>query len=108
MTIPILLQFLFTIYKWYKLEKKEIKKWSWLILLLQFWPQWRAIRIMRLDFKNDPRTGDKKKELMREVTTTEPFLEAWPSIIIMTIIWLSAFESGGFPRYCDEAGYNNI
>ena len=76
------------------------------ILLLQFWPQWRAIRIMRLDFKNDPKTENKKKELMREFTTTEPFLEAWPSIIIMTIIWLSALYDRSFSDYCSTVyGY---
>ena len=106
MTVPVLLQFLSTVYKWVRLEKKEDKKWSWLILLLQFWPQWRAIRIMRLDWKNDPRTEDKKKELMREVTTTEPFLEAWPSIIIMTIIWLSALNDTSFTYHCvDKVAY---
>ena len=65
MTFPLLLHFLSTIYKWIRLEKPENKKWSWSILLLQFWPQWRAIRIMRLDFRNDLKTETKKKELMR-------------------------------------------
>ena len=90
MTTPLLLQFLSTIYKWIRLEKKESKRWSWILLLLQFWPQWRALRVIRLDFKKDPKAEIKKKELRREVTSTEPFLEAWPSICIMTIIWLSA------------------
>ena len=61
---------------------------------------------MRFDFKNDPKADDKKKELMREVTTTEPFLEAWPSIIIMTIIWLSVLHDSSFDSYCrDDYNY---
>ena len=45
---------------------------------------------------------------MREVTTTEPFLEAWPSIIIMTIIWLYAINDRSFSNHClYEAGYNS-
>ena len=44
--------------------------------MLQFWPQWRAIQVMRLDFKNDPKAEEKKKKLMREITTTEPFLDS--------------------------------
>ena len=107
MTVPVLLLFLSTIYKWIRLEKRENKKWSWVILLLQFWPQWRAIRVMRLDFKNDPRTDDKKKELMREVTTTEPFLEAWPSIIIMTMIWMYADKKHGFNDYCRDNSWHD-
>ena len=86
MTVPIVLQFMSTIYKWIQLEKRESKKWSWILLLLQFWPQLRAIRIMNLDFKNDKKAEAKKSELMRTITSTEPFLESWPSIIIMTII----------------------
>ena len=35
MTVPLLLQFVSTIYKWFQLEKRESKKWSWTILLLQ-------------------------------------------------------------------------
>ena len=73
MTGPLLLQFASTVYKWFQLEKRESKKWSWPILMFQFWPQWRAIRIMNLDFRNDKKADEKKKELMREVTTTEPF-----------------------------------
>ena len=100
MSIPVLLQFLFTIQKWVRLEKSKSKKLSWLLLLLQFWPQWRAIRAINLDFKNDKKAHAKKKELMREVTTTEPYLEAWPSIIIMTVIYVSTLYVGvpfGYP-----------
>ena len=92
MSMPVLLQFIFTIQKWIRLEKPESKKWSWLFLFLQCWPQWRAICAMNLDFKNDKKAEAKKKELMKEVTTTEPYLEAWPSIIIMTVIWVSASD----------------
>ena len=35
MTAPLLLQFISTAYKWFQLEKRESKKWSWTILLLQ-------------------------------------------------------------------------
>ena len=107
MTVPILLQFLSTIYKWVNLEKRQNKKWSWSLLFLQFWPQWRAICTMRFDFKNDPKAEEKRKKLMREVTSTEPFLEAWPSIIIMTIIWLSTMGDYSFIDYCQlEVKYN--
>ena len=102
MTAPLLLQFSSTVYKWFRLEKRESKKWSWVMLLLQCWPQWRAIRMMHLDFRNDKKAEEKKKELMREVTTTEPFLEAWPSIIVMTIIFISTTYDESFGEYCDR------
>ena len=100
MTTPLLLQFLSTAYKWFQLEKRECKKWTWTILLLQCWPQWRAIRMMHLQFRMDEKAEAKKKELMREVITTEPFLEAWPSIIVMTIIWLLAMTDRSYGDYC--------
>ena len=100
MTIPLMLQFLATIYKWIRLEKRESKKWSWPLLMLQFWPQWRALRIIHLDFKNDEKTGRKKKVLMQEVNSAEPFLEAWPSIIIMTVILIIASFDISFQKYC--------
>lgn len=100
MTAPLLLQFSSTAYKWFQLENPKSKKWSWIVLLLQCWPQWRAIRMMHLDFRNDKQAEAKKKELMREVTTTEPFLEAWPSIIVMTIIWILAVKDRIFEKIC--------
>ena len=115
MAIPVLLQFAFTSYKWVRLENREDKRWSWIVLLLQFWPQWRALRIIKLDLNKHETFQTKKKEFMREVTTTEPFLEAWPSIIIMTIIWLSTVtieESFGDhckynPDYKECRGHDN-
>ena len=103
MTIPLILQFASTIYKWIQIEKPKNKKWSWILLLLQVWPQWRAFRVMILLYKNDERAQNKKQELLREFSSTEPFLEAWPSVLIMTIIWVQAGSEfnggfGGFER----------
>ena len=107
MTIPLILQFISTIYKWFQIEKREMKKWTWPILLLQFWPQWRALRIINLDMKQDEikrkKAEMKKKELMREVTTTEPFLEAFPSILVMTFIgFLALNDRSNFDDYCNN------
>ena len=102
MTIPLVLQFLATCYKWIQIEKKENKIWSWIPLILQCWPQVRALRIINLDVKNNTKAKDKKKELMREVTSTEPFLEAFPSVMIMTVIWAIAEKDKNFTSYCIE------
>ena len=91
MTFPIFIHFVFTIFKWVRLEKKENKWWSWTLLLLQLWPQWRVSRAIHLIYKKDDKAAFKYQELMREVTTTEPFLESWPSIMIYTCIWVPEF-----------------
>ena len=51
---------------------------------------------MNLDIKNDKKAATKKEDLMREVTSTEPFLEAWPSVIIMTIIFNVSLSSTSY------------
>ena len=89
MTVPLMFQFLSTSYKWFKIEKRENRWWAWIPLVLQCWPQWRALRIIHLDYKKDEKSERKKEELWREITGTEPFLEAWPSSMIMTVIWVS-------------------
>ena len=45
--------------------------------------------MLKLLYKNDKRHQKKQIELLRDIGSTEPFLEAAPSIIIMTIIWVS-------------------
>ena len=52
-SIPLLCKFLFICYKWYMIEKR--KKWTWILLLAQIWPQWRSARVARLLYKGDTR-----------------------------------------------------
>ena len=64
MTVPLLMQFLSSIFKWVRLEKTKDKRWSWIFLLLQVWPQLRALRWIRLVYKGHPRALQKKKKMM--------------------------------------------
>ena len=100
MTFPLLLHFSSTTYKWAQLEKNRNKRWTWIPLVLQFWPQWKALSIMKLDWKNDSNTEAKMKELKREVAPGEPFLEAFPSMMILLIIVLLATHDTRFRDYC--------
>lgn len=95
MTVPLLFQFASTAYKWFKMETPQDKKWSWVFLILQLWPQLKAFRVILLIYKNDRRANAEKKALNSEIGTTEPFLEAWPSCIIMTIIFAHAMYGSG-------------
>ena len=96
MTDPVLLQFMSTAYKWYQVDKPQTKKWSWILLFLQFWPQFRALRVIRLLYKNDFRANEKKKKMMTDISSTEPYLEAWPSVMAMTAIWMHADATKDF------------
>ena len=44
-TAGIVTNFLFTSLAWWRLESSEQKKWSWIFLLLQLWPQLRAFQV---------------------------------------------------------------
>ena len=37
--------FLFTSFAWWRMESPKQKKWSWIFLLLQLWPQLRAFQV---------------------------------------------------------------
>ena len=41
----IFTNFLFTSLAWWRMESVEQKKWSWIFLLLQLWPQLRAFQV---------------------------------------------------------------
>jgi hypothetical protein len=97
MTIPPLLNLGFTSYKWWSSEKSSEKKWSWLLVILQFYSQFKALQVINLLWKKDPKAHEKKKEMLKEVSSLEPFLESTPSTLIMTMIWfLAAYGENGF------------
>ena len=93
MTLPMLLNYIFTTYKWWSFEDSGNKWWSWMLVLLQLWQPWRAMKVMFLLYKNDDQAQAKKKVMLREVASIEPFLESVPAVFIMTFLWIHG--SGG-------------
>ena len=43
----LLLHFFFTCFAWWRLEPRAQKRWSWIFLLLQIWPQLKAIQVSK-------------------------------------------------------------
>ena len=41
----LLLHFIFTCFAWWRLEPRAQKKWSWIFLILQIWPQMKAVEV---------------------------------------------------------------
>ena len=41
-------------------------------------------------YQNHPKADEKKRKLMADIGSTEPYLESWPSVLIMTIIFAYA------------------
>ena len=51
-TAGILTNFVFTSLAWWRMELAHQKKWSWIFLALQLWPQLRAFQVQGSDQKN--------------------------------------------------------
>ena len=112
MTIPLMLNYLFMSYKWWTMENASDKKWSWILVLLQLWQQWNALKIIYKIFKKDVRAREEKKRMLKELSSIEPFFESVPSTLIMTCIWLYAKSDNSYWRalmghyeciYCESA-----
>ena len=102
MTVPLLLSFLSITYKWYRIEEPQDKRWSWVFLLLQCWPQIRALRVIRKLYNGHPNANEEKRRFSCELRSIEPFLEAWPSLIIMTAIWTYAINDRTYLHGCTQ------
>ena len=100
MSVPMALNYIFTSYKWWSIEKKkESRKWSWVLVMFQVWQQWNALKIIIKLSKQDDRAEEKKKRMLKEVSSIEPFLESVPSILVMT--WICWHASGLLYTYND-------
>ena len=75
----LLINFFFTSLTWWRLDTPQDKRWSWLLLLLQVWPQSRAVWVIWLTWTGNPKASQEKAKLDREVGGLEPFLEAMPT-----------------------------
>ena len=67
--IPIILGTLFTIPHWLRRENTWRKRlMTFPLLILQFWPQWETIKVLRLVWKNDKKWKDEKEKLDKEIS----------------------------------------
>ena len=100
-TAGILTNFLFTSIAWWRMESAKQKKWSWIFLMLQLWPQLRALQVLAclkniahltsfqvtlLLVKGDPKGYEEQEALDREVHSLESFLEALPSLSVLSYL----------------------
>jgi hypothetical protein len=72
------------------IEKRKEKKWTWILLFIQIWPQWRALRIARLLYNGDKRAQLKKDTLVCEIRSIVTFIEYFTTFMLFSIIFLHA------------------
>ena len=93
MSVPLLLNLLFTFRQWWITEKEEDKKWSWLFLITLTWPQWRFLKVIRLLYKKDKNAICERKKLLTSLIGIEALVESVPSMMIMTFICFQATDN---------------
>ena len=90
MLFPFLLNYLICWYVWATTDKK--KAVTWVAVLLGFYSQYVACKVIWLIWTN-PRKGlQKKRNLQRELSQIETFCEAVPCTLIMTYLMARTFS----------------
>ena len=102
----LFINFLFTSLAWWRLETAEDKRWSWLLLVLQVWPQSRAVRVIWLTWTGHPKAGEEKAKLDMEVGGLEPFLEAMPTAF--AVYYLAFYRYSSSDMWQDIGGWNSF
>ena len=77
---------------WWKLDSKQEKKYTWLLLILQLWPVYRGIKVDIKMLKKLPGAEEEKKKFEAKIVSLEPYLESLPSVFVMSLALLTALH----------------
>ena len=89
--LPQLVNISLTALLWKKLELKEHRSWSWILVPLQAWPQFFALRIIWTMLLGKEEWKTSKLTLKSQITTLEPYTESLPCVYILVTLW--AYEA---------------
>ena len=78
---------------WYFLEPGSRKRYSWIFVISQTYPQYRAAFIIYDFITKCPDEAAKERRSIydQKIGTIEPFIESVPQVIILTASWFSAW-----------------
>ena len=65
---------------WVLIEKGPKKRFTWILVLLQLWPQFRAVMVIIRLGKRKSNAEKEKKAFKRVLTPLEPYLESLPQV----------------------------
>jgi len=71
-------------------KEQKLKTLPWLLLF--FYPQYKAMRIIYLWWKNDQSWTEEKLQLERDIVSVEPFVEAVPQVFVQLTILAFSFD----------------
>jgi hypothetical protein len=77
--LPVICNLAFTMAAWWRLERGRDRVWTWALVPLLVWPQWKALKLFwSIVCRGDEDGFRRKKEFERNVGGLEPFYESVP------------------------------
>ena len=86
--LPQLVNISWTALLWKKLELKVHRSWSWILVPLQAWPQFFALRIIWSILLGKEEWKANKLTLKNQINTLEPYTESLPCVYILMTLWV--------------------
>jgi len=87
--VPFLLNYFLTWFLWWRIDKT--KKLSWVFVVISWYPQFCALKVIRLLLSDTKEGLNKKRKLEREISEFEVFCEAVFSVLVMTYMIIKGF-----------------
>ena len=108
--MPLILNVVFTTFAWWRMDSPQEKRFTWALLLMQLWPQYRAVKIILKILKEDQTYIEDKFILERDVSILEPFIESVPTVWIIVMLLLDVFNRKGQAAIAGEReeDYNKV
>jgi hypothetical protein len=88
--LPFALNYLLTWGIWWRIDKR--KKVSWIAVALACYPQFRAVEVIILIWRNSEKGLAKKRTLDREVAEYEVFAESAITLVVMTYLMIEGLS----------------
>ena len=110
MLFPVILNLISNIYLWKStnFDHENEKRYSWIFVLLDFWPQYQVVKLLALIYKN-PNNAEwktRQQKYKTELSYIEPFVEAVPqyfiALCVYTMILTRNFKSLSLDKFFTE------
>ena len=78
---------------WFYLEPPSRRKYSWVLVIFQVFPQYRAVFIIYNFVRKSSDANAKETRMVydQKISTIEPYVESMPQVIILTASFFSAW-----------------
>ena len=109
MLFPVLLNVLFTFYKWEStdFDTKKEKRFTWLLVILFIWPQYQVVKVILsiLRGKSKDVWNSMQDKHKKDLSYIEPVVEAIPQFFISTGVFGFLFGKR-YQRLCPKSTIN--